>query len=116
MVGCGRPRTTPLRAVMNAIFYLAQSGCQWRLLPKDFPPYTTVQHYFYPWRDSGLWRQINHSWSDGSPFTGTIARNQAPYYCDSGLFALDANHNLIVNGSLAADSGTTQNVTIVATQ
>jgi transposase len=34
--GRGRPRTTPLRAVMNAIFYLAQSGCQWRLLPKDF--------------------------------------------------------------------------------
>ncbi len=58
--GRGRPRTTPLRAVINAIFYLAQSGCQWRLLPKDFPPYTTVQHYFYPWRDSGLWRQINH--------------------------------------------------------
>src|SRR6202521_3779054 len=58
--GRGRPRTTPLRAVMNAIFYLAQSGCQWRLLPKDFPPYTTVQHYFYPWRDSGLWHQINH--------------------------------------------------------
>ena len=46
--GRGRPRTTPLCAVMNAIFYLAQSGCQWRLLPKDFPPYTTVQHYFYP--------------------------------------------------------------------
>src|ERR1700731_3663420 len=58
--GRGRPRPTPLRAVMNAIFYLAQSGCQWRLLPKDFPPYTTVQHYFYPWRDSGLWHQINH--------------------------------------------------------
>jgi len=30
------------------------------MLPKDFPPFTTVQHYFYPWRDSGLWRQINH--------------------------------------------------------
>jgi hypothetical protein len=59
---------------------------------------------------------VTASWSDGSPFTGTIACNQAPYYCDSGLFALDANHNLIVNGSLAADSGTTQNVTIVATQ
>jgi transposase len=36
--GRGRPRTTPLRAVMDAIFYLAQSGCQWRMLPKDFPP------------------------------------------------------------------------------
>ncbi len=58
--GRGRRRTTPLRAVVNAIFYIAQSGCQWRMLPKDFPPFTTVQHYFYPWRDSGLWRQINH--------------------------------------------------------
>jgi len=58
--GRGRRRTTPLRAVVNAIFYIAQSGCQWRMLPKDFPPFTTVQHYFYPWRDNGLWRQINH--------------------------------------------------------
>jgi transposase len=58
--GRGRRRTTPLRAVVNAIFYIAQSGCQWRMLPKDFPPFTTVQHYFYPWRDNGLWRPINH--------------------------------------------------------
>lgn len=56
----GRPRTTPLRGVVDAIFYLAQSGCQWRMLPKDFPPYTTVQRYFYPWRDDGRWQQINH--------------------------------------------------------
>jgi transposase len=57
----GRPRTTDLRAVVNAIFYIAQTGCQWRLLPKDFPPYTTVQRYFYPWRNTGLWQTINHS-------------------------------------------------------
>lgn len=56
----GRPRTTVLRDVVDAIFYMAQSGCQWRMLPKDFPPYTTVQRYFYPWRDDGRWRQINH--------------------------------------------------------
>jgi transposase len=56
----GRPRTTDLRAVVNAIFYIAQTGCQWRLLPKDFPPFTTVQRYFYPWRDGGLWQTINH--------------------------------------------------------
>ena len=49
----GRPRTTALRAVTDAIFYIAQSGCQWRLLPKEFPPYTTVQRYFYRWRDDG---------------------------------------------------------------
>jgi len=58
--GRGRPRTTELRSVVNALFYMAQSGCQWRMLPKEFPPYTPVQRYFYPWRDSGLWQQINH--------------------------------------------------------
>jgi len=57
---CGRTRETDLRDVVNAIFYIAQTGCQWRLLPKDFPPYTTVQRYFYAWRDSGLWQTINH--------------------------------------------------------
>jgi transposase len=57
----GRPRTTELRAVVNAIFYIAQSGCQWRMLPKDFPPYTSVQRYFYPWRDDGRWQRINHA-------------------------------------------------------
>ena len=46
----GRQRTTDLRAVVNALFYIAQTGCQWRMLPKDFPPFTTVQAYFYPWR------------------------------------------------------------------
>ncbi len=59
--GRGRPRTTSLREVVNAIFYIAQSCCQWRLLPKDFPPYTTVQYYFYRWRDDGLWPNINHA-------------------------------------------------------
>ena len=57
---CGRKRETSMREVVNSIFYIAQSGCQWRLLPKDFPPYTTVQRYFYAWRDSGVWQSINH--------------------------------------------------------
>ena len=56
----GRPRSTDLREVMNAILYLATGGCQWRMLPKDFPPLSTVQRYFYAWRDSGLWQAINH--------------------------------------------------------
>jgi len=42
----GRPRTTNLRAVLNAIFYLLRTGCQWRLLPREFPPCGTVYHYF----------------------------------------------------------------------
>jgi cytochrome c oxidase subunit 1 len=40
-----------LRAVLDAILYIARTGCQWRMLPKDFPPFTTVQGYFYDWRD-----------------------------------------------------------------
>jgi transposase len=50
----GRPRKTDLREVWNAIQYRATTGCQWALLPKDFPPFTTVQHYFYWLRDSGI--------------------------------------------------------------
>ena len=55
----GRPRETDLRAVLDAILYIARSGCQWRMLPKDFPPFTTVQGYFYEWRDTGLFERIN---------------------------------------------------------
>jgi len=55
----GRPREWPLRTIMNAILYILATGCQWRALPKDFPPFTTVQHYFYDWRDRNVWRRIN---------------------------------------------------------
>jgi putative transposase len=48
-----------LRAVLDAILYIARAGCQWRMLPKDFPPFTTVQGYFYDWRNNGLFEQIN---------------------------------------------------------
>jgi transposase len=57
----GRPRETSLRSVVEAIFYIAQSGCAWRMLPKDFPPFTTVQYCFYLWRDKGTWLAINHA-------------------------------------------------------
>lgn len=56
----GRPRETDLREVVNALFYLAWSGCPWRALPKDFPPYTTVQGYFYAWRDEGIWEAVTN--------------------------------------------------------
>src|ERR1700682_1975241 len=55
----GRPREIGLRAVLDAILYIARTGCQWRMLPKDFPAFTTVQGYFYDWRDSGLFERIN---------------------------------------------------------
>jgi transposase len=56
----GRPRTTDLRAVIEALLYISSTGCQWRMLPKCFPPYSTVQRFFYEWRADGLWEQINH--------------------------------------------------------
>ena len=55
----GRPRTTALREVVNAILYLLRSGCPWRMLPRDFPPRSTVQRYFYLWRDDGTWAEVN---------------------------------------------------------
>jgi putative transposase len=55
----GRPRKNDLRAIMNAILYIGATGCQWRALPKDFPPCSTIRYYFYKWRGSGLWRTIN---------------------------------------------------------
>jgi putative transposase len=55
----GRPREVSPRAIMDAILYILATGCQWRALPKDFPPFTTVQYYFYNWRDSQVWRRIN---------------------------------------------------------
>ncbi len=55
----GRPRTTDLRAVVEALLYLLATGGQWRALPHEFPPRSTVQRYFYRWRNSGLWERLN---------------------------------------------------------
>jgi transposase len=56
----GRPRTTDLRSVVDALLSILTTGYQWRMLPKCFPPYSTVQRFFYRWRADGLWDQINH--------------------------------------------------------
>jgi putative transposase len=55
----GRPRTTDMRSVFDAILYMAQGGIQWRMLPRDFPPLSTVQRYFYDWRRNGILSGIN---------------------------------------------------------
>src|SRR5258708_32218937 len=66
---------------MNGIFYVLRTGSPWRMLPKDFPPVSTVQRYFYAWRDSGLWATINHTFlmtlrlaegREASPSAGVI--------------------------------------------
>jgi len=55
----GRPRKQELRVIVDAILYLLWTGCQWRALPREFPPYSTVQGYFYRWRDDGTWERIS---------------------------------------------------------
>ena len=53
-----RPRKTDLREVANAIFYLNRSGCPWRMVPRDFPPWRTVYNYFEGWQRDGIWASI----------------------------------------------------------
>jgi putative transposase len=55
----GSPRTVCMRCVVNAIFYLNRTGCQWNMLPKDFPNYGTVFYHFQKWQRDGTWERIN---------------------------------------------------------
>lgn len=55
----GRPRTTDMREICNAIYYHLKTGCQWEYLPKDFPPHSTVYNYYRTWQKKGVWEEIN---------------------------------------------------------
>jgi putative transposase len=57
----GRPRQTSLRAVMDAILYVSRSGCSWRMLPHDFPPWQTVYDYYIKFRKTGVWDALHES-------------------------------------------------------
>jgi transposase len=54
----GRPRKYPLRRVVDALLYVVKTGCQWRQLPADFPPWLSVHQQFRAWRDSGIWERV----------------------------------------------------------
>jgi putative transposase len=68
----GRPRTTDMREVVNAVLYLARSGCQWDMLPHDLPKKSSVYDYFAAWRDDGTWQYIV------DVLRGTVRQLEAP--------------------------------------
>ena len=55
----GRPSKYPRRALVNAMLYVLRSGCSWRMLPHDYPPWVTVYGYFSRWCRAGVWQQIH---------------------------------------------------------
>jgi putative transposase len=55
----GRPRLHGLRAILDAVFYVLKSGCPWRMLPREFPPWKTVYDWFRKWRIDGTWERLN---------------------------------------------------------
>jgi putative transposase len=54
----GRPRSVNMRQILNGIFYVLRSGGAWRLLPHDYPAWSTVYHYFRKWRNAGVWERL----------------------------------------------------------
>ena len=60
----GRPAKHTRREIMNAIFYIVRTGCQWRMLPHDLPPWLTAYHYFRVWQQDGTWERIHKALRD----------------------------------------------------
>jgi putative transposase len=108
----GRPRLHSYREILNAIFYLLRSGCAWRLLPRDLPPWKTVYHYFRLWRLTGLWERLNsalrqrlrvHMGRDPHPSAGSVDSQSVkttgvggPRGCDGGKKINGRKRHLLV--------------------
>jgi putative transposase len=79
----GRPRATDVRAVVNAIFYVLRSGCAWRMLPRDFPPYSTVYMYFRQWKNDGTWERVHDTLRDRVRASGGRKKSPSAAIIDS---------------------------------
>ncbi len=84
--GRGRPKIHGSRAILDAVFYVLKSGCPWRLLPKDFPPWKSVYDWFRKWRIDGTWERLNaalrevlraHSGRNPQPSAGIVDSQSA---------------------------------------
>src|ERR1035438_5125823 len=72
----GRPRKHEHRRVVDALLYVVNTGCQWRQLPSNFPPWKTVHEHFRSWRDSGVWERVGQTLREQGRKAG--GRNATP--------------------------------------
>src|SRR5258708_7959105 len=72
----GRPRRINRREVVNGLFYLLKTGCQWRMLPKDLPKWKTVNDYFATWRKDDTWQGLNNALRE--PVRTAAGRDKTP--------------------------------------
>lgn len=104
----GRPRTTEMREVLNAILYLLRTGCQWRMLPQEFPPRSTVYDYFRRFWQLGLWARIwmallmearEAAGREASPSAGIIdsqsVKTPEPFGESGGIRGYDAGKKMM---------------------
>jgi len=96
----GRPRSVSLMLVLQAMVYVLMSGCAWRLLPKIYPPYSTV-YYFRKWRDDGSWQRIH----DHLVQWVRVSENRNPCPSAASLDSQSVPTAVMVNQTVGYDGG-----------